>query len=74
MKELAGGLSRSITIAKVMLTRNLGVTDGVVSSTTGIVTGFYPEHMNIKTIKHSNPNIFLLSLMMKRWGRKTDLS
>ena len=57
LKDLAGGLARSITVAvgaKVMLTKNLGVTDGLVNASTSIVTGFYPkpdEYQDTETFK-----------------------
>ncbi|XP_062600070.1 uncharacterized protein LOC134261665 [Saccostrea cucullata] len=76
LKDMAGGLAKSVTIsvgAKVMLTKNLDVQDGLVNSAIGIVTGFYPQPQEDQDIETFKPKFIFVKFSDARVGRRNRL-
>lgn len=75
--ENAGGLSKKLVLglgARVILTKNMDVTDGLVNSAAGIVTGFLPPPNSISD-EHYCPKFILVKFDDKNVGhkRRTEL-
>lgn len=69
--DMAGGLSKTLVLgigARVILTKNLDVSDGLVNSAAGTVTGFLPQP-SVDVIKY-NPKFILVRFDNERVGRK----
>lgn len=76
LKEMAGGLAKTISIAvgaKVMLTKNLDVQDGLVNSASGVVTGFYPQPAYDQDRDTFKPKYIFVKFNDERVGKRNRL-
>ena len=68
----AGGLPQSIVLsenAKLMLTRNINVTYGLVNSAVGIVAGFIPNVTDETDLNTYQPKFILVKFNDERVGK-----
>lgn len=71
---MSGGLPKELVLAvgaRVILTKNLDVTDGLVNSASGVVTGFLP--IPLPDDASFNPKYVLIKFDDERVGRKKRL-
>lgn len=76
MKEMAGGLAKTISIivgAKVMVTKNLDVQDGLENSASGFVTGFYPQPADDQDWDTFKPKYIFVKFNDERVGKRNRL-
>ena len=70
LQNNAGGLPSILSIsidARVMLTKNIDVSDGLINSSAGVVTGFIPKPDPISP-EDFNPKYILIQFDDKRVG------
>ena len=76
LKDMSGGIPKIITLAvgaRVMLTKNIDVQDGLVNSASGEVTGFYPQPPLDQDANTFKPKYIFVKFTDTRVGRRIRL-